>query len=387
MRMSKSSLPLIIILFAWVVVNVILFSTTGIKIVSDSPRYLEYANGLASGFYVERHNFWYVGYAFYLLIVFKVFGAGVTGAVIGQYCFAFLAVIALYRTAFPLSRSTLSSVITCLLFIAFADISLWNSYILTESLYTSFICFSIFFLVTVHKHKPNAINISMAIVTVVFTFFIKPTGIALLAAVLGTISYEMFRRMAGGMVRVTILFSCAAVLFLLANSMMTTYGIMENYQSGEVIYDVRTYTGDYPVNGLTIDPPSDLYVPGSPQPVVRVLLFMLYCPVYWMKLFSLKVFYLLTHTRPFWSAFHNVYSLLLLLPSYVLVFKAFIDKRVDRQTIFFSVVFLLIHIVSVGVTSEDWDGRFLIPMLPVVFVLSGVAIKGGAQATALAPKP
>jgi hypothetical protein len=182
------------ILFFWLMVNSLLFSGLGIKVVADSSRYIEYANGMMSGFYLDEHNFWYIGYAVYLLIIFKIFSGSLVAAVIGQYVLSFLAVIALYYGAILLSRSIVSSVITCLLFVGFADIPQWNSYILAESVYTTFTCFSIYFLAIVRERKAGVIGISAAIAVVTFTFFIKPTGIALLGALMGTICYEVFSR-------------------------------------------------------------------------------------------------------------------------------------------------------------------------------------------------
>ncbi|MEI9917201.1 MAG: hypothetical protein WDO14_00195 [Bacteroidota bacterium] len=153
--------PLILILGAWCAVNGKLFSVYGVKVVSDSPRYIEYANGLASGFYIDTFNIWYIGYVLYLLVVFKVFAAGITGAIVGQYVLSFLSVVALYRTTFLLSRSTVSAVVASLLFVAFPDISQWNSYILTESLYISFTCFSFYFLV-VYQQNTTTKNLAIA---------------------------------------------------------------------------------------------------------------------------------------------------------------------------------------------------------------------------------
>ena len=106
-------------------INLVLFYRNGVKIVADTERYIEYANGLASGFYFDSHNFWYIGYVSYLLIIFKLFGS--VGAVVaGQYVLGLLAVIVLYRTAFLLWNSTLSALVTCMLFIGFTDI--WIDY-------------------------------------------------------------------------------------------------------------------------------------------------------------------------------------------------------------------------------------------------------------------
>ncbi len=66
--------------------------------------------------------------------------------------------------------------------------------------------------------------------------------------------------------------------------MMSKYLIMENYRAGEIIYDVRTYTGDASTEGLAIDPPDDLNFPSPSQPaVVQVFLFAICNPLYWTK--------------------------------------------------------------------------------------------------------
>lgn len=376
----KASIPVLIVLLVWIVVNALLFSSKGVKVVGDSARYIEYANGLSSGFYVDSHNFWYIGYSIYLLVVFHVFGSDVAGVVIGQYLFALLSIVALYRTSMLLFKSTVGSVASCLLFVAFADISLWNSYILTESLYTSFTCFSIYFLTLVYKRSASAANIMLVIVAVVFTFFIKPTGIALLAAVMAVTCYELFQRLQGRLVRGAVLVSATLILLLLVNRMLTTYTIIENYKTGEIVYGTSTYQGKYSVDGLYVTPPTDLEMPDpSLPPLMKVALFIISNPIYWTKLFVLKVYYLLAHVRPFWSTLHNLWSVLILPLSYVFFFRKVFDKKLDWQVRLFAIAYLSIHIVSVGVTSEDWDGRFLIPMLPVVFIFSGSVVGSIAE--------
>ncbi|MEI9917202.1 MAG: hypothetical protein WDO14_00200 [Bacteroidota bacterium] len=207
----------------------------------------------------------------------------------------------------------------------------------------------------------------------IFTFFIKPTGIALFGALLGVIAFAMYDRIQKPVLRIAMITGLSVLLILLANEMMSKYLIMENYQVGEIIYDVRTYTGDAPTGGLAIDPPNDLYFPLQSLPaVVKIFLFAICNPLYWTKLTALKIYYLLSHTRPFWSSVHNFYSLLILIPSYVLSLVSF--RRLDKPVLIFATTFLLIHILSVGITSEDWDGRFLMPLLPAIFILSGIAI-------------
>lgn len=367
---------IIVITLAWTLVNMLLFQKNGIKIVSDSERYIEYANGLASGFYFDSHNFWYVGYGLYLLLVFKLFGGSIVAAVIGQYLLSFVAVIALYRGTFLLWSSSTAALITCLLFLGFIDISSWNSYILTESLYTSFICFSLFCLITV-RQRPVSISFKiLTAVVVVFTFFMKPTGIALLVALAAVVLYNMVVAANSAWKKVSIISTAVVVFIILINRMLTTFLLIETYQAGEVIYGVTSFPDQEVVESLIVDRPANIFTPSSAHPVIiRVVEFIFHHPIYWLKLFFLKVYYLLLHTRPFWSGYHNMFSLAVLVPSYFLFSGTLRSAAVDRDVVIFSISFVLVHILSVGITSDDWDGRFLMPMLPVIFIFAGRGIE------------
>jgi 4-amino-4-deoxy-L-arabinose transferase-like glycosyltransferase len=285
-----------------------------------------------------------------------LFGGSIEAVVIGQYVLSLVAVLALYRAAFILWDSTISAVIACMLFLGFIDISIWNSYVLTESVYTSFICFSIYCLVTINKGKVSNRFIALSIFVVLFTIFIKPTGIALLVGVAAV----FLTRIKSRPIRIAVVSITSVLFIILVNRMLTTFVLVENYLAGEVIYAATD---------LVVERPTDLTNPSSSYPLLRVILFVVQNPLYWTKLFVLKVYYLLSHTRPFWSVAHNIFSLLVLLPSYFLFFRN--ARRADRNVLIFATSFLLVHILSVGMTSDDWDGRFLIPMLPVIFIFSG----------------
>lgn len=352
--------PVAIILL-WISVNAVLYSRYGIKVVSDTDRYIEYAHGLMSGFYFDSHNFWYIGYGLYLAMIFKS-GGGMVAVVAGQYVLSLIATLALYRASFLLWNSRIGAFVTCCLFLLFIDISQWNSYVLTESIYTSFICFSIYCLASIHKGERRWWFLVVSSFVIFITILIKPTGVALL----GALVVVLVRRNVPAILVTSVLFC------LLINRMLTTYLVIENYRVGEIIYAVTTYPDQSKVRGLVIEPPADLYVPpASHPPVVRIAAFVAHHPVYWTDLFLHKIFRLLVHTRPFWSMSHNLFSIAVLLVSYASFIFAIRNKAIHSDVVIFAITFLLIHILSVGITSDDWDGRFLIPMLPVIFICSG----------------
>lgn len=131
-------------------VSIIAFQYYGVKIMADSERYLSYAMGLREGFYIERHNFWYIGYVLFVYVI-KLFSQENLTIILSQYVLGYLALIAIYESGKLLYGNKLQAIIPALLMIGFIKIPLWNSYILSEPFYISFTCFSLYFLVAIYK--------------------------------------------------------------------------------------------------------------------------------------------------------------------------------------------------------------------------------------------
>ena len=371
----KSINPLFLISILFWIVCIFLFSRLGIKEVNDSARYLEYASNLRSGFYFEGHNMWYIGYV--ILIFFsKTIGESYSYIIGLQYLLSFISVIYLFKTSMLLWDSRKVGLFTVCAYILFVDILSWNSFILAESFYTSMICISLYYLLLLNKKKATVADMIIGVSIVLLAVFTKPTGIALLAAILGALSLRFLSSK-----KFTVLVKSIPVLlvglalFLLSEKMLTSFLVLENYQIGEIIYAVTTIPSLPSLNQLVVTPPDNLYIPSKDYTkLTQIILFIWNNPIYWTELFLKKVFYMVVHIRPFWSWEHNLYSLLFLLPSYYLVifmlFKSALTPVVKR----FSVIYLLMHCLSVGLTSVDWDGRFLMPLLPVVFLIAGKGV-------------
>ncbi len=342
-----------IIIFFWLLVNFNLYSKNGIKIVADSERYLEYGRGLMSGFYIDSFNFWYIGYSAFIALC----GGDIFTIIIAQYTLSLLAAFALYHAALILWETRRTAEFIAILFLCFRDIHQWNSYILTESIYTSFICFSVYGLALIYRGERRWYFLLLIAFVILFTSFIKPTGIALFGALMIVLILQLEN--------LSLRISCVVVLsiasWFLLNKMLSNYLVIESYRKGEVIYA-----------GIFVDTPADIYdPPASDPPIIRILSFIFHHPIYWTKLFLYKAYYLLMHTRPFWSKVHNTVSIVYLLIAYVSFIAGIRSKTISRDVVIFTLTFLSIHILSVGMTSDDWDGRFLIPMLPVIFIFSG----------------
>lgn len=370
----STKMPLIVLSLLYCGLSIFLFNEFGVKIVNDSHRYLDYASNLENGFYFDKHNFWYFGYVLFIFIVQLIYKDPLA-VIVAQYLLGFIATLALYKTSLLLFQDTRTAIITALSYMLFIEISCWNSYILCESVYCSLTCISLYFLASTQRQSQRFYKYIPAVLIVAITILTKPTGIALLGAILTIALLKLWSHAKSTVVRIAFVFILSTGFILVINKMLFTYLIIENYQSGEIIYDITTLPYQEIYNPLIITPPENIYIPSQNNPpLVRIVMFIVHNPLYFLQLFRTKLFFFLFHIRPYWSWMHNAFVLFFLLPYYYYVLLVFKKQSLPKEIMVFSAVYLFIHSVSIALTSVDWDGRFLMPLLPLIFMLGASEI-------------
>lgn len=363
------------LLILYSLVSVICFQYYGIKIMVDSERYLSYARNLSEGFYIEPHDFWYFSYVLFIYTI-KLFSQESSVIIICQYIIGYLAVVAIYETGLLLFNHKLRALFPALLMIGFIEIPMWNSFILSEPFYISFTCFSIYFLVALYKEGINPFRLIAAILIVLITVFSKPTGIALLGGVGALLFYRAVSKVKPKAFKSALLGGACVLFLLLTNKMLSTYTLIENdYVKGEIIYGISGLPNHSAYEKLKVMPPDNLYIPAAEHPpLVRIVSFIIHHPIYWLKLFFAKFYYFIMHIRPYWSVSHNLFSLLFLIPIYGLSIRSLVIRKFPKEIWLFLMPYFTIHILSVCLSTVDWDGRFLMPLLPVLFLLAAAGI-------------
>ena len=79
---------------------------------------------------------------------------------------------------------------------------------------------------------------------------------------------------------------------------------------------------------------------------------------------------LLINIRPYWSWRHIIYNLLFLMPVYFYGIRGIVNQRYPKEVVVFALTYFFIHVIGIGMTFLDWDSRFIMPLLPVVFLLA-----------------
>ncbi|WP_113922807.1 glycosyltransferase family 39 protein [Cognataquiflexum aquatile] len=370
---TRWSLLVFVILFT--ILNSLLFLKLGIKVVDDSPRYLGYADRIMEmGFFFDPHEFWYISYPLFMILVRMVHDS-MEMVIISQVLLSLGALVAIYLTSLKLFKNPVAAFLTGFLYMLFFEISIYNYYILCESFFVSMTCISLYFLVKWYKNEITPANIILGTLVLVLTLFAKPTGIVLLAAIISYWIYRIFASIHRPVLKICLGLGLLIPLFLLGNKMLTTFSFMNEYIRGDVIFGMFQYKNSPHYELLTVARPDTLYIPDAQHsPLVRLFLFVLFNPIYWGTLFLSKIFLFLFHIRPFWSTWHNLFSLIYLIPVYYFAMKAIRKKTVTGEESVFVMVYILFHAMIVGIMTEDWDGRFLIPVLPVILIPAGLGI-------------
>lgn len=358
-----------LLIIGWAIINFTLYQMIGVRVVNDSTRYIDYANEiLTRGIFLQDHNRWYISYALYLAAL-QWLGLGIYSAIGGQVIFSVIAVLCLYETGL-LFNGRKAGLYTAFAFLLWITLSQWNFYVLCESLSISLTAISFYLVVRVYKDRQS---IWLAIPLLLITFFIKPTGIWI-SLTGGTLLLYKYAHALNPIIKKWILVSVGVASLCLVNKMLGTYRLIETYSLGEIVYDATTVTWLPSKNGITIMPPTNLSIPSKEDlPLIQLVEFIFLNPIFFGKLFLGKLFLYLLHIKPYYSKFHNVWIVCTLYPSYVFAVRGIIKLKDSPMVIFIS-SYIGLHLLTVALTTEDWDGRFLMPILPIIFAMSGIAV-------------
>ena len=371
---------IVLISLLYSVLSIYLFNKHGIKVVNDSPRYLEYARDLRSGFYFDPLNFWYFTYVI-LVYLFQLLSDSLLPIITCQYFIGYFAVLALYKAAEILTQNRLVATVCCLMFILYPDNLFWHSYILTESIYSSFLCFSAYTLIRYLNQNTNK-NLNALILTSTVCFFCKPTAPALIIAAITPLIINFLSDKSLRFLKITGVLVAFTATIILANKMISMHHVMLIYEKGDIIFAMHEFPTHVFHDLLTIEATQDLYIPKHKSALIlNMAEFIIKNPVYWIKLFCGKLFMYITHIRPYWSWGHNIWVILLIWPCYYFSLVVLKRKLISRPLIISTITYMAIHCLIVSNTWADWDARFFVPIYPILAILGAIGLNFTLEST------
>lgn len=369
----------LIISIAFLLVHVAMFQLYGIRNLFDALGYLNSAKGfIANGVLDGRHSFFYSLHVSLLAGFMLIFKDNVIPFLILQCLVSFMAVLFFYRSVQILTNARIA-LMGVLIYIFWWDHVHWNSTTMTESLFVSVSCFLFYRLSIFRGTKRDYLLMGLFLL---FALLIRPTGIILVLGAVGfmiAFYWHIVRSNFKLLISLTIVF--VLVSSLSAYYLLTVWDFSDQFIRGNVVTYVDIVGNSFDTTGLRIMPGNTDYIKRYDDPVFRTLMFVYYNPVEFMHAGVLKIFYLLTGYRPYYSYFHNFFTALWMLILYTGF--AFGISQIENVAIkIFVIVTIVTNCLLIGVSTVDWDNRFYIPMEVVVVFVSSVGLLRIVDSTA-----
>ena len=359
-----------LILTLWLGVHVFLFQIFGVRdYFVDSLRYIAMADYLLlHGSLEDSYQFFYAVPIFLLAFFRATFPDGVVAFVLFQSMVSAIAVLALYKSATVVFGSSAAGLCAAIIYLLWVDCIQWNTAVMTESLAASLICMVICLL----THFYDSLKVYALLFVLIFLCVAtRPTGVLIAA---GTVAFLLARYWPLLVVRPVLKFSLLLVLGAIAFSgayiMLNQWDFTDQYERGNIVTYMDTIEGEPHYHGeLRLDT-GDLTKPDpNRSPAEKIVFFALDNPVYFVHAGALKVFYLVSGIRPYFSTVHNLYTVFWLSVVYGLCWLGF--RRVTNRPIRnFCMAVVVLNCLLVSVSAVDWDNRFFIPMQPGIVLLA-----------------
>lgn len=346
---------------------------------NDSARYLGYATNLAQhGYYRLEpteaslaadfqyvHNQRYILYPWYQSVWLRLH-AGWWGIVLGQICISGLAAAALYGGVRRLAGGRRgAAALATGLFVVWPDVQQFNCYLLTESLFISLSVFSFWALVRVRGGGWRAW--AVLVICLLLTALVRPNGfvVAAAAGVAGLTALHAARqRLFWLLIGAGVLAAPLVVWWL--NYQLVSFFIVETYVRGELMFATPVWA---------IHPSVPLLLPpaGIGQ-MSRVLYFAAHNPGFLLRLMLGKFLVFFSSIKPYYSLAHKAMSVLVLWPLYYLAVRGTRRPAAWLPARAFLAAVPLLQAAIVMLTVDDYDVRFLAPVLPFVFALAALSM-------------
>ncbi|WP_426058460.1 hypothetical protein [Hymenobacter sp. B1770] len=352
----------------WVLVQLVyLRKFHGPHFANDSFRYLEYAANIAErGYFEPGHNLRYVLYPLFQSLWLWL-GAGWWGIVLGQMAVSALATRAVYQGTRRLAEGRPeAAALATLLFIVWPDIQQFNVFLLTESLFISLVALS-FGAFTRVRHGGRK-DWALLLLLLALTSLARPNGfmVGLAAGLAGLNVLRQRRDSRPWRAALLLLVLCSALLWQALNHQLATYYLMDTYQRGELIFRYQLWAV-HQAEPLNMPPPGT-------GPAARVLYFAFHNPIYLGRLMLGKLFVFISYLKPHYSLAHRLVGVAVLWPAYLLAVLGARRATIWRPARVFLASIFLLQTAIIMLTVDDWDVRFLAPVLVVVFVLAALEL-------------
>jgi 4-amino-4-deoxy-L-arabinose transferase-like glycosyltransferase len=329
--------------------------TSGLRPATDSWFFVTGAERLRAG-HIPPFGYGYFGYISWVAML-QSLGLGTRAIVVGQCVLSAVVVVVVYdmgrRIAGPLAGTCAS-----VLYAIDIDIHRFAFYVLSDSLFTSAVVLALYAAYRAVTERSRGWTLAAVLAAVMMGsmrfngWFMLPV---LAEWMIQSSGSSRSRRWA---IRAALVACYVPVVFLALRVTGSPTISDELFRGGRVVWN---------------DPTTALLMPAEPGEPSGPLHYLQRHPVASIRLMAMRSATEVAHVRRFYSRAHNAAIVVLLWPLYV---AALFGWWTRRETAICRVSLLLcaVNLTLVAVAAADWDGRYMLMIMPIVIFWSGIGI-------------
>lgn len=316
-------------------------------------------------YFMEHDSFsqpkyiFYSGYIF-LHILSDLTATGKTGMYLIQLALNAFATICFYKLTYKISGKRTAAVIATVLLLLCIPYQKWTAYLFTESVFFSLLLIYCYILYSRFGNlytKPLLIFMLLCMLVL-----FRPTGMLVIPASLLLASYHLFKRRYRLWAFAIWLPGLIGLVFLLDTAI-----------KGKGEFDfIKPFVEQHIICGLPESTAGS--VSSTEANSLRGLLtYVANNFIDFVKLGFRRLVSFLGLIRPYYSIMHNMLLIAAFYPVYI--FATFSIRHIymrARPFFIFSVALITTFALSVVFTCDDWHNRFIMPVMPLIFIYAGI---------------
>tara|TARA_B100000989_G_scaffold104159_1_gene76318 strand:+ start:430 stop:1617 length:1188 start_codon:yes stop_codon:yes gene_type:complete len=262
----------------------------------------------------------------------------------------------------------LSGIICVALFLLYFPLQIRNFYILTEMLFINFSIILSYLIVYFKKiYLPTIVFFIVALIS------IRPNGILFLFSILVSIFYFFIKYKKYFSLSFFVIVSLILIMPIinLLNSYIVDLNLIDSISTKGIIWGWSLQNNERCRDSCL---GVELINKDFQNNIFDIFKFISINFVEFLKIFLLKVFWLLLRARPYYSDIHNYYILFFNVIFYTGFIYGFLKRPKNKFSINVILFFIFFSICLVGLTFADWSGRFSLYFLPLIMVFSSYGI-------------
>jgi len=363
---NKDYLYIAILVSVTLIINIVLLKHLGLRYGGDSPRYLDGADQWLKGMPLSGRQYVYIGYI-WLCALNKWIGLDIFYVYLFQVSMSILASVAAYF----LGKKYLdekAGFVCGLIWAISADVHFWNFYILTDSLYISFVMLSLCFVL--HSQKGSYLILLLSSLSIFIMALIRANGFVfgLFLLISQMIMISCIRK------KIIVAMSII-ILILLPSSPISSLFLPITGQKDTLVMFILGFMKEGQISWPTITMVMPEQVIETGYAILDIFYYIIFNFSSVAKLWALRIFHFLFSYNPAFSTLHIIaYFLIFTVMHAGFVIGVFFVLKSGMKSLLIPLGIVIMHTLFVMITTNDYDGRYILYMRPAEIPFLSLAI-------------